>query len=238
MADTSISLCMVVRNAAPHLERLLPRVGTIVQEILICDQESTDDTVKVAQKYGARVMPTTCKGYADPDRQYCYNNASCDWILAMDPDEDLDSFLLASIPEMAAEPNVDCYWFMFENRVNGVDISDVTGPDPHPRMWRKLLPDGQPNVQWPAEAHQFPLIRSPRVCYTEKGRFIHSRSLDEIEKSHAARFPQITGEREQQLEMEFMKIVRERCGNVLPGDFTASKVKNPGTDSKPVGRQP
>jgi len=238
MDNQGITLCMVVRNAEDRLTDLLPRVAPLVDEIVVVDQQSTDRTVKVLEKHGARVVSSTPKGYADPDRDYCYSLATQDWILAMDPDETLDADLNANIREMVKDPNIDLYWFLFENTIDDVDISHILGPDPHPRLWRRLLPDGTPNVRWPAQAHTLPAIASSRVCYVEKGRFIHARTMEEVRKSHEDRAtvvdPKALAEEKKFLE-EVEKALQQAS---LAGKVSGAKPHEVDLKPRPVGKRP
>lgn len=47
---------MIVRNEESNLRELLPIVSPLVDEIVICDTGSTDDTVAFAESFGAKVV--------------------------------------------------------------------------------------------------------------------------------------------------------------------------------------
>jgi len=238
MDNPGITLCMVVRNAEERLTDLLPRVAPLVDEIVVVDQQSTDKTVKILEKHGARVISTTPKGFADPDRDYCYSLATQDWVLAMDADETLNAELTANIREMVKDRTIDCYWFLFENTINGVDISHLLGPYPHPRLWRRLLPDGTPNIRWPSKAHTLPAIASPRVCYVEKGRFIHARTMDEVRRSHEAR-AKVVDPKALADEKKFLAEVEKAIQNAsLAGNVADAKPHELDETPRPVGKRP
>src|SRR5579883_3319270 len=50
-----ISLCMIVKNEERFLEACLRSVEGIVDEINIVDTGSTDRTLEIAQRFGARI---------------------------------------------------------------------------------------------------------------------------------------------------------------------------------------
>ena len=50
-----VSLCMIVRNEEAVLERCLDSVAELVDEIILVDTGSTDDTKKIASKFSAKI---------------------------------------------------------------------------------------------------------------------------------------------------------------------------------------
>jgi len=88
-------LCFItfVRNNAKELEALLQHVRDIVDEIVVVDGMSNDNTREIAESYGARVYVRKPWGYADPDRQYALTKCQNDWVLTLDVDERLNSRL-------------------------------------------------------------------------------------------------------------------------------------------------
>lgn len=80
-------------------ERNLPRAIESLRccdEILIVDSGSTDRTVEIAQKFGARVLEANWRGYAG-QKNYASDQAVNDWILSIDADEALSEDLEAEI---------------------------------------------------------------------------------------------------------------------------------------------
>lgn|SRR5574341_110613 len=192
----TISLCMVVANEGENLKELFPLVRPYVDEVLVIDQASTDDTREICEKYDARVMVRSRKFLADIDRQTCYNMAGKDWILALDADERPSQELLEKIKYLTSANNVDCYWFKFDNKVDGIDVSPVLGQEYHPRLWRKGV------VIWPERAHTWPQIQSSRQCFIDLP-VKHYRSFERIKLVHAQR-RQAIDPQNQQVEAQFL----------------------------------
>lgn len=88
MTDNRISVVINTYNAARHLRRVLDSVKDF-DEIVICDMESTDDTVSIAEEYGCKVVTFEKKGISivEPARQYAIDRASYPWVLVVDADE-------------------------------------------------------------------------------------------------------------------------------------------------------
>ena len=53
-AQCSLSLVMIVKNESKHLKACLDTVYDIVDEIIILDSGSIDNTQKIAEDYGAK----------------------------------------------------------------------------------------------------------------------------------------------------------------------------------------
>jgi (heptosyl)LPS beta-1,4-glucosyltransferase len=86
---TKISFITFTRNSAHRLKELLEHIKDIVDEIIVVDGYSTDETVDVARSYGAKVYERKPWGYPDPDRMFALKQASYNWILMLDDDERL-----------------------------------------------------------------------------------------------------------------------------------------------------
>jgi glycosyltransferase involved in cell wall biosynthesis len=55
MREPLISLCMIVKNEEKHLPRCLESVRGLVDEIVVVDTGSEDNTVSIAESLGAKV---------------------------------------------------------------------------------------------------------------------------------------------------------------------------------------
>ncbi|WP_217363762.1 glycosyltransferase [Paenibacillus sp. DCT19] len=82
-----ISLCMIVKDEAQHLERCLNAVRNVVDEIIVVDTGSTDDTPDIARRYGAIVMRAAWSGDFARARNQSLALATNPWILVLDADE-------------------------------------------------------------------------------------------------------------------------------------------------------
>ena len=64
-----ISVVVHTYNSEKTLEKCLKSV-TSCEEIIVCDMYSTDRTIEIAQKYGAKVIYHKNIGFADPARNF------------------------------------------------------------------------------------------------------------------------------------------------------------------------
>lgn len=85
----TISLCMIVKNESHNLHRCLKSVQGFVNQIIVVDTGSEDNTVEIARSYGAEVhFFEWCDDFAAA-RNYSLSFATGDWILILDADEEL-----------------------------------------------------------------------------------------------------------------------------------------------------
>jgi len=82
-----ISACYIVRDAAEDLRRSLESVKGYVDEIIIVDTGSTDDTVAVAEEFDAKIFHETWQDDFATPRNVALHEASGDWIVFLDADE-------------------------------------------------------------------------------------------------------------------------------------------------------
>lgn len=75
-------------------------------EVVVCDMHSEDKTAEVAKKAGARVVEHERKSYVELSRNFNISQAKNDWILILDPDEEIPDGLSRKLQEIAEEDKV------------------------------------------------------------------------------------------------------------------------------------
>ncbi|OBZ10052.1 glycosyltransferase family 2 protein [Bacillus sp. FJAT-26390] len=78
---------VIARNEADVLERCLQSVKAFADEIIVADTGSTDDTVDIAKRYGARVLPVAWQDDFSVVRNEALLHARTLWVLVLDADE-------------------------------------------------------------------------------------------------------------------------------------------------------
>jgi glycosyltransferase involved in cell wall biosynthesis len=92
-----LSLAMIVENEARCLARCLGSVREIVDEIVVVDTGSTDDTVKIATRFSAKVAHFDWIDDFAAARNFALDQAGGDWMLVLDADEHTSSALAREI---------------------------------------------------------------------------------------------------------------------------------------------
>lgn len=82
-----ISACVITKNEAQNIQRCLQSLQNSVNEIIVVDTGSDDDTVKIAENMGARIFPYRWENDFSAARNYALTQASGAWIVFLDADE-------------------------------------------------------------------------------------------------------------------------------------------------------
>jgi glycosyltransferase involved in cell wall biosynthesis len=91
----TISATIITCNEERNLPRAIESLRCC-DEILVVDSGSTDRTVEIAERYGARVIEANWRGYAG-QKNYAADQARHDWVLSIDADEALSEDLEGEI---------------------------------------------------------------------------------------------------------------------------------------------
>ena len=84
--ETKISACYIVKNESKNLRRSLSSLHE-VDEIIVVDTGSTDDTLEVAKEFGAKIFQETWQEDFSAARNVALSHATGDWIVFLDADE-------------------------------------------------------------------------------------------------------------------------------------------------------
>ncbi len=99
-----VSLCMIVRDEAMRLPRCLASVQGLVDEVVVLDTGSADETVAVARSWGAQVYETDWQDDFALARNTALAKVTGDWVLVLDADEVLRPEAIAPLQAVMALP--------------------------------------------------------------------------------------------------------------------------------------
>lgn len=118
MKRPTISACMIVRDEEANLERCLKSVRSVADEIVVVDTGSRDGTVEIARRYGAKVSHFEwCDDFAAA-RNAALENATGDWILQIDADEELTPEAASKMRKVVSGAKSRCWGFHVPERVH------------------------------------------------------------------------------------------------------------------------
>ena len=125
----SLSLAMIVKNEAAHLGHCLDSVQGLVDEIVVVDTGSSDDTVAVARARGAQVTRFDWIGDFSAARNASLAQVTGDWVLVLDADEAIDPVDFPRIRQACAQEQVSGFLVLIRNYL----------PDGRQKLWAGVL---------------------------------------------------------------------------------------------------
>ena len=85
-----VSAAIIVKNEAEYLRRCLGSIAHWVDELVVVDTGSTDDTVEVARSFGAELGHFPWIDDFSAARNHALDMATGEWILYIDADEQVE----------------------------------------------------------------------------------------------------------------------------------------------------
>jgi glycosyltransferase involved in cell wall biosynthesis len=143
----SISLCMIVKNEADKLKPMLEAHNNYVDDIIIVDTGSTDNTKEIAKSFTDKVFDFKWCDDFSKARNQSLKFAKSDWILVLDADElvspkDMEQIVSLSKQEMKKE----CYLFTQRHYCNEAVSESVPCSGEYPEYELKLKHYYESNV--------------------------------------------------------------------------------------------
>ena len=149
-----LSQCMIVKNEEKNIRRALEWAKGIACEQIVVDTGSTDRTVEIAEKMGAKVFHYTWQEDFAAAKNYAIEQASGNWIAFLDADEYFtkeDARKLPAILEQAMTKNkmtdlpqmVRCAWIQLgdDGKAFAVSVQD--------RIFRNI-----PSIRYHGKIHE------------------------------------------------------------------------------------
>jgi len=152
---TTISLCMIVKNEENYLQNCLASVKDVVDEFIIVDTGSTDNTKEIAEKFGAKVIDFTWQDDFSTARNYSLEHATKDWILWLDADETLEKIDIDNLKERLTTTEK----IAFE-----IEIHNLTFQDKTPFVHKSIrLFKNHSNIAFINKVHEQPAINENSI---------------------------------------------------------------------------
>jgi glycosyltransferase involved in cell wall biosynthesis len=133
----TLSVAIITRNEEVNLPRTLGSVHW-ANEIVVVDCGSTDGTVELAWRFGAKVIQQDWLGFGQ-QKNLAIERCTSEWVLSLDADEEVSETLAQEIERLlAGKPAVDAYYLPRRNLFLGRWIRHGGYyPDQKLRLFRK-----------------------------------------------------------------------------------------------------
>ncbi|MGV8980209.1 tetratricopeptide repeat-containing glycosyltransferase family 2 protein [Clostridium sp.] len=163
----TISLCMIVKNEEDVLGRCLGCAKDIVDEIIIVDTGSTDNTKKIAYEYTDQIFDFKWINDFSAARNFSYSKAKMDFILWLDADDVILEEDIKKFKELRQSLTLDVDNVMMMYNVGFDENGTVTLS-----YFRERLSKRTNNSKWSEPVHECLImggnIRKVDVCITHR----------------------------------------------------------------------
>lgn len=155
----SISLCMIVKNEEQVLARCLDSVKDLMDEIIIVDTGSTDQTKAIAAKYTDKIYDFEWISDFAAARNFAFSKANCDYIYSADADEVLDEDNYAKFKALKENmlPEIEIVQMKYGNQLQFNTIYNFD-EEYRPKLFKR-----QREFVWEAPIHE--MVRLEPVIF-------------------------------------------------------------------------
>jgi len=146
-----ISVVVNTLNVEDTLERALKSVSKYVDEIVICDDGSSDKTLEIAKKFTNLIFKHKGEGFVEKSRNFAVGKANGDWVLVLDADEEITDKLGQRLRSIACKKSGIFVLIPRKNIIFGKWIRNSGWwPDYNIRFFKKG------KVKWTGKIHEDP----------------------------------------------------------------------------------
>ncbi len=148
----TLAIIILTKNEEYHIVDVIRNARQCTDEILIIDSGSTDKTVELAEKNGAKVFYRAWDNDFAAQRNFALDKTAADLILYIDADERLTLKSVEHIKKILAQDNLNLqYKIQRKTTAFGVTFNHgVLNPDYVLRMFPRE------KVQWSGKVHEHP----------------------------------------------------------------------------------
>jgi len=160
---SKISVVINTRNEGGFLKKAITSVKSWADEIVVVDMESEDDSAKIATSLGAKVYSHKPLDYVEPARNFAISKASGEWILVLDPDEEVSKNLQKRLTQIAENKEADYVRIPRKNIIFGKWMRHSRWwPDYNIRFFKKGA------VEWNEIIHGVPMTHGKGIDLDDK----------------------------------------------------------------------
>lgn len=113
----TVALCLIVQNEEELIFPCLNSVKGIVDDYIVVDTGSSDETVKLAVAAGANVFHFPWTSDFAAARNFALTQAVSDWVLVLDADETLEPVNPEAFLQLLCEPSIEGYFVRIKNLI-------------------------------------------------------------------------------------------------------------------------
>lgn len=153
----TIAVIILTKNEETKIVNCIESVKDHVNEIILIDSGSTDETVLMAEKLGAKIRFRAWDNDFAAQRNFALEQTNADIVFYLDADEIPNEELLKSLDKIRQKDKLDkCYKIIRKNLAFGDEFKyGVLRPDKVTRIFPRK------KVSWVGKVHERPICELP-----------------------------------------------------------------------------
>ncbi len=125
-SNASISACLIIKNEEKTIENCLNSIKDLVDEIIIVDTGSTDNSKEIAKKFTTKIFDFKWIDDFSRARNFSLSKATKNWILVLDADETISKKDHEKIKNLINKDNSHAFYFNLRDYTENNKISGWT----------------------------------------------------------------------------------------------------------------
>ena len=176
---------MIVKNEEAVLERCLKSIKNFVDEIIVVDTGSTDNTKKIAKKFTNKIFDFVwCDDFSSA-RNFAAQKANCEYIIWLDADDVVPQKTLKQLINLKPKLSADVYMLKY-------DIAFLNGK-PTFSYYRERIIKNCKNCVWQGAVHEC-IVPFGIVEYIDMGIW-HKKEKQEISSRNLQIYKKLSTQR-------------------------------------------
>jgi len=132
-----VSFASIVLNEEKYIERMLESVVGKVDEIVVVDGGSTDNTLRILKDYPqVKVVSKVFNYHFGDQRNFAIQQTKYPWVLMLDADEYIEEDFWKILPDLINQKEYDAFKFKRKNFIDEV-FDEKSYPDIQVRLFRR-----------------------------------------------------------------------------------------------------
>jgi len=169
-----VSGIILTYNSEKTIEIPLKNMTGKVDELIVVDTGSTDDTTDIAEEYGAKVVVIPQRLHFGDLRNAAIQKSFGKWIFMLDDDEYIEEKFYGMLRTLIRSNKADAYKIPRKNYVDG-EFKKEFYPDYQVRLFRRYC-------RWIYPVHEV-LVGADNILPLDEVNIIHSKAKEKAQKS-------------------------------------------------------
>ncbi len=155
--EKTLTTVILTKNEEKTIKQVILNTQKCAANILVVDSGSSDKTVEIAEKCGAKVVYRAWDDDFAAQRNFALQHVTTPWVLYLDADEFLDAELTAAIKNVLASDANKQYSMLRKSHAFGFEYKHgIFKPDEVIRLFKTKA------VYWEGKVHERPVCGMPK----------------------------------------------------------------------------